>query len=210
MTARVLKFRQRKGEAPRNVLLKVGGRKSDEQRGRLRSHLTLDEMKRVLDAAGSAGRHGHRDRTLLLVMFRHGLRVSEAIDLRWTDVDFKGARLNVRRLKGSRSGTHPVEGDELRALRKLHGPDRGSFVFQTERDGPMVRSAVNKIVTRAGQLAGIAFPITPHMLRHTCGYVLANNNVPTRTLQEYLGHATIQNTVRYTALSDKAFRGLWR
>jgi type 1 fimbriae regulatory protein FimB len=211
MTARVLKFRQRKTEAPRNEMLKVGGRKSDEQRGRRRSHLTLDEIERVLDAASSAGRHGHRDRTLLLVMFRHGLRVSEATDLRWTDVDFKGARLNVRRLKGSRSGTHPIEGDELRALKKMNrNVSRGAFVFETERDGPMVRSAVNKIVTRAGQLAGIEFPITPHMLRHSCGYVLANKGVPTRTLQEYLGHASIQNTVRYTALSDAAFRGLWR
>jgi integrase len=210
MTAKVLAFQGKQSKALNTKMLKVGGRETDKARGRTRSHLMADELERLLDAAKGAGRYGERDYTLLLVAYRHGLRVSELTDLRWTDIDFKGARLNVRRLKGSRSGTHPIQGDELRALRKLYRePERGAFVFETERGGPLVRSTVNKLIARAGQLAGIGFPVTPHMLRHTCGYALANKGVPTRTLQEYLGHASIQNTVRYAALSDHAFRGLW-
>lgn len=207
--AKVLEFRASARKSSCAELLKVGGRPTDAEQGRTRSHLTRDEIDKLIDAAGKVGRHGHRDRTLLLIMYRHGLRVSEAIDLRWTDVDLKAARMNVRRLKGSRSGTHPIEGDELRALRRLQRESRGAFVFETERGGPMVRSNVNKLLARAGKVAGIAFPVTPHTLRHTTGYLLANKGVPTRTLQEYMGHANIANTVRYAALSDQAFRGLW-
>jgi integrase len=211
MTAQVLTFKRTESTAPNIDLLKVGGRKTDAECGRTRSHLTAKELERLLDAAGSVGRYGARDRTMLLVAYRHGLRVSELVDLRWDDVDFSAARLHVRRLKGSLPSTHPIDGDELRALRKLYRePDRGVFVFETERGGPMVRSAVNKIVQRAGRLAKIGFPVTPHMLRHACGYALANKGVPTRTLQQYLGHKQIANTVRYTALSDAAFKNLWK
>jgi type 1 fimbriae regulatory protein FimB/type 1 fimbriae regulatory protein FimE len=144
-------------------------------------------------------------------MFRDGLRVSPKRPtcggLTWTS-DRRGSTFAASRVRGR--ARIRWKGDELRALRKLHGDaGHGSFVFETERGGPMVRSEVNKITARAGQLAGIEFPVTPHMLRHTCGFVLANKGVPTRTLQEYLGHASIQNTVRYTALVDCAFRGLW-
>src|SRR5688500_3816315 len=108
MTAKLLQFNRAKVRARRNEMLKVRGRPTDEARGRHRSHLTADEVDRLLTVAGGTGRYGHRDRTLLLVAYRHGLRVSELVDLRWTDVDLKAARLNVRRLKGSRSGTHPL------------------------------------------------------------------------------------------------------
>jgi len=107
-------------------------------------------------------------------------------------------------------GGQSLEGDELRALRKLRRehPD-GPFLFVTERGGPLTRSTVNKLITRAGAAAGFDFPAHPHMLRHACGYYLANKGVDTRTIQDYLGHISITHTVRYTELSSHKFKGLW-
>ena len=212
--AKILAFKGKRRGSPKPVLLKVGnagqGRKTNQALGRTRDHLTPGEVNRLLDVAGRVGRHSARDRTLLLVAYRHGLRVSELINLKWDAVDFKAARLHVTRLKQGIPSTHPVPGDELRALRALKRDySDSSFIFSTERGGPLTRSTVNKLLARAGELAKIPFPVTPHQLRHACGYYLANKQVPTRTIQEYLGHKNISNTQRYTALSAHAFRGLW-
>ena len=212
--ANILAFKGKRRGSPNPVLLKVcnagQGRKTNAQLGRTRDHLTPAEVDKLLEAVGKIGRHPARDRTLLLVAYRHGLRVSELVNLKWDAVDFKAARLHVTRLKQGIPSTHPIPGDELRALRavKRDCPD-SSFIFPTERGGPLTRSAVNKLVRRAGEMAGLPFPVTPHQLRHACGYYLANKQVPTRTIQEYLGHKNIANTQRYTALSAGAFRGLW-
>jgi type 1 fimbriae regulatory protein FimB/type 1 fimbriae regulatory protein FimE len=119
--------------------------------------------------------------------------------------------MHVNRLKNGSPSTHPIEGDELLLLRRLKReyPDT-PFAFTTERGGPLTRSTVAKLLTRAGQEAGLPFPIHPHMLRHGTGYYLANKGVPTRTIQAYLGHKSIQHTVRYTELSAQAFTNLWR
>ena len=142
--------------------------------------------------------------------YRHGLRVSELVSLKWEQIDLKRSQMHVNRLKNGSPATHPIEGDELRLLRRLKReyPD-APFIFTTERGGPLTRSTVAKLVSRAGQVAGLLFPIHPHMLRHGTGYYLANKGVPTRTIQSYLGHKSIQHTVRYTELSSQAFRGLW-
>ena len=210
MTAEILNLPTAKKTAPHDLLLKVGGRPTDLAQGRTRSHLTPEEIGSLMAAAASVGRHRHRDQTLILIAYRHGLRVSELVGLRWSDVDLKGAQLYVRRLKGGVDSTHPLQGDEIRALRRLLRDYEGAFVFSTERGGPLTRNTVNKLVTRSGQLAGIGFPVTPHMLRHACGFALANRGVPTRTLQHWLGHRSIRHTVRYSALSGAAFDGIWR
>jgi type 1 fimbriae regulatory protein FimB/type 1 fimbriae regulatory protein FimE len=164
-----------------------------------------------MKAAGSVGRHRLRDRTLILVAYRHGLRVSELVGLKWDQVDLKRAQLHVNRLKNGSPSTHPIEGDELRLLRRLQREyPESSFLFTTERGGPLTRSTVSKLLTRAGDRANLPFPVHPHMLRHGTGYYLANKGVPTRTIQAYLGHKAIQHTVRYTELSSQAFRGLFR
>lgn len=212
--AQVIQFRGSAKKAPRAVLRKVAGnrgrgRRPDVEVGRSRAHLTPAEVEALVEAAGKVGRHRLRDRTLILVAYRHGLRVSELVALKWEQVDFKAGRLHVNRKKRGSAATHPVEGDELRALRALQRayPD-SPFIFAGER-GPLSRSAVSKIVERAGTEAGIPFPVTPHQLRHACGFYLANRGVPTRTIQAYLGHKNIAHTARYTALADSAFRGLW-
>ena len=153
-------------------------------------------------AAGKVGRHGHRDQTLILLAYRHGLRVGELVSLRWEQIDLKQGHLHVTRLKRGLPSTHPVRGPELRALRRLQRDYPASpYVFGSERLGPMTAANVRKMVARAGVMAKIAFPVHPHMLRHACGFTLANEGQDTRAIQVYLGHANIAHTARYTELS---------
>ena len=198
------------GTTPTIVNGNVPPRRQTNAARRDREYLTLDEVERMRAAASKAGRHGHRDSTLLLVAFRHGLRASELVSLRWTQIDLRAGTVLVRRLKGSRDSVQPLGGEELRALRRLRRdyPD-SPYVFETERKGPLTTSTIRKLVARAGALAGLPFPTHPHMLRHACGHHLANKGTDTRSLQAYLGHANIMHTVRYTELSASRFDGLW-
>ena len=178
---------------------------------RHREYLTEPEIEKLLKATG-ANRWGHRDATMILVAYRHGLRVGELIDLRWDQVEFENARLHVRRAKNGTPSVHPIHGDELRALRRLQREQDpvSPFVFTTERGGPFSVSAFQRLVARAGEAAGLGFAVHPHMLRHACGYALANKGIDTRALQAYLGHKSIQHTVRYTELSPTRFKDFWR
>ena len=181
---------------------------------RSREYLTPEEVQRLINAARDIGRHGHRDATLILIAYRHGLRVSELISIRWDQVDLKAGTLHINRLinrlKNGNPSVHPVRGSELRALRRLirDYPD-SPYVFVTERGGPMTDSNVRKLVARAGKLARTSFPVHPHMLRHACGYKLANDGHDTRAIQHYLAHKNIAHTVRYTELASDRFKGFW-
>lgn len=178
---------------------------------RTREYLTEDEVARLLDAA-KRNRHGHRDATMILVAFRHGLRASEAVDLRWDQVEFASATLHVCRVKQGTPSTHPILGDELRALRRLRCEQeaKSPFVFISERGAPFTTAGFARMVERAGEAAGLGFRAHPHMLRHACGYALANKGHDTRALQAYLGHRNIQHTVKYTELSATRFKDFWR
>lgn len=177
---------------------------------RSREYLTHDEVKALQKAAGAAGRHGQRDATLILLAYRHGLRVSELVSLRWDQVDLKSGLMHVRRQKNGTPSTHPLRGPEIRALRRLQrGYAETSYVFVSERKGPMTTSNIRKMLARAGQAAGLPFPVHPHMLRHSCGFKLANDGHDTRAVQHYLGHKNIQHTVRYTELAPGRFNGFW-
>ena len=115
------------------------------------------------------------------------------------------------RLKNGVASTHPLRGPELRALRRLQRDYPASpYVFTTERRGPLTDSAVRKIVARAGEGAKLGFPVHPHMLRHACGFKLANEGHDTRAIQHYLGHRNIQHTVRYTEMAPDRFKGFWK
>jgi integrase len=177
---------------------------------RTREHLTEKEVARLQKAA-AAGRHGLRDSTMVLLAFRHALRVGELTDLRWTDIDFHAAALLVRRLKNSINTTQPLDGEEMRALRRLQRENAGGeFVFLSERGGPLAPNAFGKIIGKAARAAKLGeLKVHPHMLRHACGYTLANKGTDTRTIQDYMGHRNIQNTVAYTALNASRFRNLW-
>ena len=146
---------------------------------------------------------------MILVGYRHGLRAAELVALRWDQVDWDQRVLHVRRKKRGTPGTHPLRRDELAAFRKL-GPDQGGLVFKTERDGPISTNQWGKIIARAGAEAGLGFPVHPHMLRHACGYYLANEGHDTRAIQAWLGHRNIQHTVRYTDLAPDRFKNFSR
>ena len=178
---------------------------------RSREHLTVAEIDRLIAAAQRLGRHGHRDATMILLAFRHGLRVSELVNLRRDQVDLQQGLLHVRRCKNGLPSTHPLHGPELRALRKLlrDYPDT-PYVFVSERRAPMTTATFRKLVARAGEEAKLGMPIHPHMLRHSTGFKLANDGQDTRAIQHYLGHKNIQYTVLYTQLAPNRFDGFWK
>jgi len=178
---------------------------------RKREYLTPDEVEKVLQVAGKLGRHGPRDRTLLLLAYRHGLRVSELVSLRWDQVDLKAGVLHVARVKNGVPSTHPIRSRELRSLRDLQRDYPNSpYLFVSELGGPLTPATVRKLLARAGEKAKLPFPIHPHMLRHSTGYKLANDGQDTRAIQQYLGHRNITHTVRYTELSPERFKGFWK
>jgi site-specific recombinase XerD len=126
-------------------------------------------------------------------------------------VDFKTAVLHVRRAKKGTPATHPLRGDEMRALRKLQRESAGSsFVFVSERGSPFSTAGFAKMIERVGAAAGLDFKAHPHMLRHACGFALANKGHDTRAIQGWLGHRSITSTAVYTALAPNRFKDFWR
>ena len=192
-----------------------------------RKHLTLLEVDRLLAATKDNPRTGLRDRCLILLMFRHGLRVTEACAMRMDQVDLESKILQVQRLKGGLSTTQPLRTEEIRLLkgwmaererwlrqwRKKDGTgadmDRHAL-FLSARGTALSRKTFWALLRRYGELAGLALPPHPHMLRHACGFALADQGADTRLIQDYLGHRNIQHTVRYTATNPVRFEKLWR
>jgi type 1 fimbriae regulatory protein FimE len=178
---------------------------------RTREHLTPEEIGKLLTVARRTGRYGSRDEALILIAYRHGLRVSELTALRWDQVELKAGLLHVTRRKNGTPSTHPLQGDELRALRALMRDwGEAPYIFCSERGGPMTSSNVRKLVARLGAAAQLGFPVHPHQLRHACGYALVQAGHDARRIQLWLGHRNIAHTVKYTALSDGAFKDFWR
>lgn len=173
---------------------------------RAREYLTQIEVKDLALAARESGRHGFRDFLLITVAYRHALRVSELIVLRWEQVQFRTAKLHVNRIKNGDPSAHYLEGYELRWLRQLKRdyPDT-EFLFCSERGGPLSDRQVRTIVARAGEAAGLEFPVHPHMLRHAKGYSLASRGEDTRAIQGYFGRKNIQHTERYTKLDSQRY-----
>ena len=211
MTTEVVTLTRANTKAPTLVNRNAPPRRVPNAAVRSREYLTSNEIEALMAAAKKSGRHGQRDATVILIAYRHGLRVSELVALRWDQINLKQGTLHVNRLKNGSESIHPLRGPELRALRRAQRDYPSSpYVFLTERKGPLTASSVRKIVARAGRNAGIPFPVHPHMLRHACGYKLANDGHDTRAIQQYLGHKNITHTVRYTELAANRFNGFWQ
>jgi len=178
---------------------------------RSREYLTPAEVNRLRQAARSIGRHGLRNDTMILLAYRHGLRVSELISIRWDQFDLEQGLFHVRRLKRGVPSTHPLTGGEIRALRRVksRSPD-AAYVFLSERKGPLTDSSGRKMIAQAGETVALGFPVHPHQLRHSCGFKLANDKQDTRAIQLFLGHRNIQHTVKYTELAAGRFQDFWR
>jgi type 1 fimbriae regulatory protein FimB len=180
---------------------------------RAKNFLTEAEIEKFLRSSRK-GRHGVRNFAMMLLAYRHGLRVSELVNIRMSDTDLDSGRLFVRRNKGSLSTSQPLGGDEIRALRgwfrqRTNAPCCNSpLLFLSER-GPMTRQAVNYAVAQIGQWADLPIKVHPHMLRHSCGYALANKGRDTRLIQDWLGHRNIRHTQLYTRTAAVRFEGLW-
>jgi type 1 fimbriae regulatory protein FimB len=179
-----------------------------------RSHLTGHEVQKLIDAT-TGTRHEARDRCLLLLIFRHGLRVSEACGLSLDQVDLEGRVIHVKRLKRGLSTTHPLRADETRAIKawlKVRArlkPATTRFFVSAQRK-PLHRGTVNLLLDTASAAASLPFTAHPHMLRHACGFALADQGADTRLIQDYLGHRKIEHTVKYTATNPARFERLWR
>jgi type 1 fimbriae regulatory protein FimB/type 1 fimbriae regulatory protein FimE len=171
-----------------------------------RSYLTEQEVEQLIKAAG-----GDRDRCMILMAYRHGLRVSELVGLTWRQIDLGAARLQVLRKKNSEDGVHPITGREIRLLRRLRRqqPTGARYVFISRLGGPMTRQAFDKMLRAAAKTAGLD-GVHAHLLRHATGFYLVNRGIDTLTLAAYLGHANIQNTKRYCKMSATRYDNLWR
>lgn len=175
-----------------------------------REYLRPHEVEELMTAARHIGRNRLRDATIILLMFRHGLRSAELVALKWSSVDLKDGYLAIHRVKHGHDSVHPLRSPELRALRQLQLNYLDTqYVFVSERKAPLSTRSVRQIISRAGQLAGLPFPVHSHQLRHACGYYLAAQGHDTRAIQDYLGHRNIQHTVRYTRLSPNRFENFW-
>jgi type 1 fimbriae regulatory protein FimB/type 1 fimbriae regulatory protein FimE len=187
----------------------VKGGRSRNTDYRSREYLTEKEIDKLIAAAGESRNPG-RDRLLILMAFRHALRVSELVDLRWQQVHLDTATIDIRRAKNGTPGIHGLQGDELRLLRALRREHpHADFVFLSERKAPLSVDGAQKLIERLGESARLPFPIHAHMLRHAAGYALAARGVDTRTLQAFMGHKSIANTVIYTSVADKRIRNIW-
>ena len=177
---------------------------------RAKNYLSPGEIAKLLDAA-KTGRHGVRDHLLVLITYRHGLRVSEVIGLRRDELDLERARLWVRRLKGGLSVEQSIAGDELRAIKRhlATRTDALPWLFISERSQPFTRQAVNYLIASAAERPGLP-GVHPHTLRHSCGFALADKGHDLRLIQDYLGHRDPRHTVHYTRTSGRRFEGLWR
>lgn len=179
-----------------------------------RLHLTEREVGRLLQAT-KGRRHEERDRCLILLMFRHGLRVTEACAMTLAQVDLESRVLHVARLKKGLSTTHPLRAEELRVIRawltkrhRMHPTHDRLFI--SERKTPLSRKTVWAMLRELGEIADLPVSVHPHMLRHACGFALADQGADTRLIQDYLGHREIRHTVRYTATNPARFERLWR
>jgi integrase len=196
--------------APATQKRTVTPRRAKNAELRTREYLTAAEIGKLTKGAGH-NRHGHRDATIILVAYRHGLRAAELCQLEWSQVDFAASALHVRRVKQGSPSVHPIRGDELRALRRLQREGSASpYVFVSERGAPFTTAGFGRMVERAGVGAKLGIKVHAHMLRHACGYALANAGHDTRSLQAYLGHKNIQHTVRYTELAPTRFKDFFR
>lgn len=180
-----------------------------------RKFLTQKEVFSILGAAERCST-GERDYCLILLAFRHGFRISELLALRFDDLDLPGGRINIRRLKNGFSTVHPLLPEECDAIhcwlnvrRRWNTATGTDKVFISRRGGPLSRQQAHYIIRRAGELADLTVSVHPHMLRHACGYELAERGTDTRLIQDYLGHRNIRHTVRYTASNAGRFVGIW-
>lgn len=186
-------------------------RKKKRVAGKSRDYVLPKEVDRLLDAAIHTGRHGHRNYTLILLCYRHGLRLGELVNLKWRAVDFKRKVLRVTRLMNGINSVHPLAAFELKALRQLKRDyPKSAYVFVTDQGRTLSDRAVSRIISETGVKARLSLHVSPSMLRRGCGYALAKAGHNVVALQHYLGHRNVRNTLRYFELPSRPFKDFWK
>lgn len=176
-----------------------------------RKYLSPEEVARLVDAIPEDGT-GVRNRCLVQMCYSHGLRASELLSLRLSDLDIRAGRLNIARLKNGFSTVHPLQDREARLLtpwlarRTTQAGPGTPWLFVSRQGRRLSRQYFYQVLRHYGELAALSVPVHPHMLRHACGYALAEQGRDTRLIQDYLGHRNICHTVLYTASNPERFR----
>lgn len=178
---------------------------------RTHEFLTEDQVERMIQAVKkSTGRHKERDSLIILLMYQHGLRISELCALKWAQFNLEEGLFHVQRLKRGKPATHYLTKKAVRGLKQQYTRTNSyEHVFISERLAPLTPSTVRKMIALAGLEAGLGAAIHPHMLRHGTGYKLANDGRDLRTIQDFMGHRNVNHTVRYTELAPERFKGLF-
>ena len=193
------------------AIVRQPGRRSDAAIGRDRKYLTPAEVERLIATAKKRGRYGSRDELAIWMTYRHALRVSELVALRWSQISWDGTpRLTVQRRKGSISGVaHALDKAEIRLLKYLRGeqPAGTSYIFQGER-GPVSVAWFQRMLRRVGEASGLLL-VHPHQLRHAAGFALADLGRDLREIQLHLGHSAVTNTTKYVELRPGRLDRIW-
>ncbi len=169
-----------------------------------KKHLTGDEVELLVRVAKQS-EHGKRNALMILMAYRHALRASEVVSLKWDQIDIKTGELFLPRKKNGRDSTHLLNAMEVRELKALQRRLKSPYVFESERQGPLTPRGFFKIVYEAASRLGMQ-NVNPHSLRHAAGYELINSDVSLRVIQEYMGHRSISTTTKYTELNSKQFQ----
>jgi integrase len=179
-----------------------------------REYLLESEITRLITAAKSNADVflATRNHLIILLSYRHGLRISELTALTWNQIELEEARIHIKRLKGSNSGVHPMAADECRLVAKLrkNQPTKSPWLFTSKSGLVLTRDGVSKALASICAIAKLEIKFHHHMMRHSCDYALAAKGNDTRLIQEYLGHRSIEHTVGYTALAADRFDSLWK
>lgn len=161
--------------------------------------LTQDETKKLFGAISSK-----RDKAIFLLAYRHGLRASEIGRLQRSDFDEKQLRLNIHRLKGSLSGVHPLQADEVRILKSYlrTRSDSLPYLFPSRKGAPISRAMLDVLIKDYGEAAKLPDDKRHfHVLKHSIATHLLDTGADIRFVQDWLGHANIQNTIIYAQIS---------
>jgi len=175
-----------------------------------RNFITVEELELLVKAC-SKTKYPVRNKAIILTMFWHGLRVTELCQLKVSDLNIKTGQLHVNRVKSSLSTTHPIRPEVLRALKRYLKTRDSALrtLFLNQHGDQFERQGINWVLKSLSKFSALPFPVNPHMLRHGCGFALANMGHDARLIQDYLGHKNIQNTVIYTRTSAKRFEAIW-
>ncbi|EAQ9103173.1 tyrosine-type recombinase/integrase [Salmonella enterica] len=182
----------------------------------MRKYITESEWLQFI-ASIKGSKNEIRDKTLFIMAYEHGLRVSEIRHIMINDLDMGSKTIYIRRLKNGFSTIHPLQKKTHRLITAWlsirpeylgHDGDTGNL-FLSQKGKPLSRQWIYRLTKMYSKKAGLTVNVHPHMFRHGCGYALADQGLDTRLIQDYLGHRNIHHTVRYTASNPGRFHQVW-